>query len=175
MRDRELLARENEELLLRIEQSAYTIVVEDSAGGLGGVAIGGPGHGAGNTGNLQRGKSSSQSITIGGASFFDGCLDDIDGIVSISSELIGGSAISFLILLNEVLNVFSRAISREGSEHQNVVGNGGILLYFAEDAIEAIGAEEVNVISKLAMSLGEEGRSFFRIDGDEDQLDAGSN
>ncbi len=43
----------------------------------------------------------------------------------------------------------------------------------AEDAVQTIGTEEVNAIGELTAGLGEEGRGFLRIEGDEYQLDAG--
>ena len=113
---------------MAVKQGADAIVVENCAGILAGVAVRAPGHGAGNALDGERGKCRGKRIAAGGAGFFDSSLDGIDGIIGIGSKLIGGSAVGFLILFNEALNIFGGVIGSEGGEHQNIVGNGGILL-----------------------------------------------
>ena len=98
---------------------------------------------------------------------------DVDNRQCIGSRLVGSSVVSGLIRLYESLNILGGIVSGEGGQHQYVVGDGGILLYLAQDAVQTVSTKEINVIGKLAAGLGQEGGSFLSVEGDEHQLDAG--
>ena len=135
---------------LQRNQPSNVLAVLDhiGGGGLGDLTLGIPGHVlAGETGELQGGHGTDQSVTdllvahVGGAAGgFQSGLDDVHAVISVGGELVGLSAVGGDISVHEALVALNRG--GEGSHEHQTLGQRNVEAGHGQDAVHAVHTEE---------------------------------
>ena len=148
---------------------------------LGDFAARAPGHTlAGETVHADGGHDANEGLAdvggahVGGAAGgLQGLVNDVDTVIRVCGELVGGLAVLGLIRGNEGLGALVLGVRGEGGQEHDALGQGGVEALHGEDAVHAVHAEEGGLITG-GLGLGEDDGSLLIVDGQEHDGGAGA-
>src|SRR5699024_9995678 len=105
------------------------------------------------------------------ASSLKGCLDHIDGVISVSCKLVRHLIVSFLVSSYKALNLLILRGSYERSQIHQILCQSSVKVLYCKNSIHAVAAKVDRLIS-LAVALCQHQRSLCIVERHKQELSA---